>query len=148
MILYSDEIYSTMKTILKECQAQDTTNYSFIPVTAFENILWNFEKNFYEGELEIIKPLLLEKLRKDKDFKYKQVDEFGMPLMIDIVVKYRAEIVAKGLIENDRNKLESYLMTYFEEADTEKKGVFTQQQLLDILKKCPKLTLTELEVDH
>lgn len=104
-----------------------------------------YEKDFYDDEFQPILDMLIASYQKDTDFHYRSQDKNGMPLVVDSIIKYKADIITKGLIENDRNKLEGYLMTYFEEIDTEKTGVLTQQQVLEALRNCPKMTLTDLQ---
>jgi len=122
------------------------TKCNYIPVTSFVNIMKTYEKDFYPDEFQPVLDLLLSKYQKGpNDFYYNSMDEFGMPLVLDTVIRYRADIITKGLVENDRNKLEAYLMTYLEESDVEKTGALTQTQLIEALRKCPKMTLTEIQ---
>ena len=115
-------------------------------MTSFVNIMKTYEKDFYPDEFQPILDLLVSRFQKGPtDFYYNSLDSSGMPLVLEAVIKYRADIITKGLVENDRNKLEAYLMSYLEESDVEKVGALTQTQLIEALRKCPKMTLTEIQ---
>jgi Ca2+-binding EF-hand superfamily protein len=129
MILWDDPIHETIRLIVEDFQTQDTDNYGCIQITLFENILWNYEKKFYEGELEEIKKVLLQKFTKGTEFWYNLKDHIGMSQFADTIIRYRADIITKGLIENDRNQLETYLIGYLERYDTGKTGLITQGRL-------------------
>jgi hypothetical protein len=135
--------------VYSECESVDVNRYGFIPLASFELILTTtLDNKLTKEDIEVIRKLSVDRfLKKDStDFLYGEKDSCDMPLFIDNIITYRAEIITQGLIENDRNKLESYLMTYFSEADTDKTGFLTEAQLLEALQKCPRMSLIDLEV--
>ena len=149
LILYNDDLYSHLRNIWNECDGIDINHYGFVPVTTFENILiTTLDNKMSREDIDLIRKLSIDRFQKkdSNDFMYGDKDENGMSLLIENIISYRAEIITQGLIENDRNKLESYLMSYFAEADKEKTGYLTESQLLDALHKCPRMTLIDLEV--
>lgn len=148
LILYNDDIYYHMRTLWKECDSIDVNRYGFIQAQVFEDLLKTIFSSSPNEDIETIKKLSMERfLKKDTtEFVYSEKDENGMPLLVENIINYRANVIMQGLIENDRNKLDCYLMEYFEQVDTEKNGYLTESQLLEGLKKCPKLTLIGLEV--
>lgn len=152
MILNNDDIYSHLKMVYNECDQLDKNHYGFLSPQDFENALYqSLDGRLPKEDIEVIKKLTFERFfRKNQSsddcIMYGDKDDNGMPLLIDNIIRHRAEIITQGLIENDRNKLESYLMTYFAEADSDKTGFLTETQLLKALHKCPRMTLIDLEV--
>lgn len=56
LILYNDELYSALKSILKECATQDSLKHDSIPIATFENIMKSGDqaKLFDEKELDYV----------------------------------------------------------------------------------------------
>lgn len=150
LILYNDDINYHMRMLWKECASIDVNRFGMIQKQAFEDLVKTTFSSSPNEDIETIKNLSLERfLKKDStEFVYSETDENGMPLLVENIINYRANVIMQGLIQNDRNKLEGYLMEYFEEADQGKTGYLTQPQLLEALKKCPKLTLIGSEVAY
>lgn len=147
MVLNGGDMFEKVRDLMKECEEKDQENHNTIAWDHFEKMFWGYSKAlFSDEERNTVTQLLIDNFKEGTKFRYSKADEHGMPLLIDILIKFRADIITKGLVENDRNKLESYLLEYLETFDTEKTGFLSQSQLLQALRKCPKLKLVELEV--
>jgi hypothetical protein len=99
LTLYPDEIYETITEIIDECREKDVEGYNTISPEIFENLLWSYEDRFYEGELKELLPLLYSN-HKSGEGEFSYVD------IKDDILDYRATLVSKGLVDNDRDSLE------------------------------------------
>ena len=155
LIIYPSPIYDTIDDIIAECKEADENEYDTISLELFQSIVWQCneqKKGFIEkgenedpdapSELEEIYEMLKEKfVNADGEVEYNRMDDQQIHEIRNEIIHFKATKLSKGLVDNDRKKLEKYLMEYFEKLDPEKSGKISEEVLFKGLQDCEKFDL-------
>ena len=156
----SFELFETLNQIYALIKEKDPENYGSVKVEEFNQLMATFdteENGFMQRkdsdpedmvkEFDQIMEILRTNHVKDGEFFYTNQDKHGLNRFIHDIIDFKAGVLSTGLIDNDRGKLELYLMEFFEKLDIDKVGHLTEEQLFDALEACPifKLILTEVK---